>query len=271
MNTNLPLNNNGLVLVAINGKAVQTAPASSVSLLSVINVFPSSVVDITGATVKTVRVMCAGTRNTPDFYDFAQSGEADATATAGATVGSVTTGDEWVITVDGVPFTYEGVSGNTPAQVRTAMTALLTANTQRFTVSSTLVGSAILYTIHPPAGSTSYWNGRIVTSEFPTNDGPTFSLAVESDFVGGSGIAEQFQAFLTDQSLTASLPIYTGLLTNNATQVKNGPSFMINSKWIASSNYDGTNTTIIYQPPLLLQQSCIVAGDQTAASSTFNV
>lgn len=269
MNTQLPLNNAGLILVAVNGIAVATAPASSVSLLDVISVLPNKVNDITSTLVDTIRITCVGTKNYPDTYDFAQDGEAAATATAGITVGSVTAGDKWTITVDGVAFTYTMAGGNTASTLKTAMDALLAANTQGFTFTSSNNTGVLLYNITAPG--TSSWNGRVVTSTTPVNAGPTFSSPVDTDFTGGSGIAEQFQAFMDSLTLTSYLPIYTGLLVNGNTTVKNQPSFMLNSKWVVSSAYDGVNTKISYQSPLLLGTAYTVLGDQTAAASTFNV
>ncbi len=272
MNTTLPLDNAGLVLVAINNEAVKTPPSESISLLKVISVLPSKAVNFAGATVNTLKVTVAGTKLTPDTYDFEATGETTATATAGATAaGSATADDEWTITVNGVAYTVTTTGGETPAQVRTAMTALLTANTQGFTVSSTLIGSAILYTLTGPTNS-SGWDGYVVTSTFPTNTGPTFSVAVNTNFSGGSGIAEQFQAFLTAQGLTSTLPIITGLLVNGVTSVKNEPSFMLNATWIDSSAYDDVSTTtIVYKAPLGQTTTFKVRGNQTSLPNTFNV
>lgn len=272
MNTNLPLDNNGLVLKAINGSAIKTPPAQSISLLNVIRVEPGSVVDFSGNTIKTVRVTVVGTKLTPDTYDFAVAGESDATATAGFTVGSVTAGDKVSVSVNGEVFTYTTAGGNTAASIKTSMDALIRANNQNFTFTSSNNAGVILYNFTAPAGSGSYWNGFEVTTTFPTNVGPTFSAAVETNFGSGIGVAEQFQTFLTAQGLTSYLPIITGLLVNGVTTVKNGPSFMLNSNWITSATYNGTNKTVIaYKSPLEVLTTYTVAGRQTALTNTFNV
>lgn len=271
MNTNLPLDDNGLVLKAINGSAVKTPPARSISLLKVIRVEPGSVVDFTGTTIKTVRVTVVGNKLTPDTYDFAVSGESDSTATAGFTVGSVTAGDKVRITVNGEVFLYTTVGGNTAASIKTSMDALIRANRQNFTFTSSNNAGVILYNFTAPVGSGSYWNGFAVTTTFPTNVGPTFSAAVATNFTSGIGVGEQFQAFLTAKSLTSYLPIITGLLVNGVTPVKNGPSFMLNSEWITDSTYDGVSKTVIaYKSPLELLTTYTVSGRQTALANTFN-
>jgi hypothetical protein len=145
------------------------------------------------------------------------------------------------------------------------VTALLNANTQGFTQTSTLVGRAILYTLHGPAGSTSYWNGKVVNVSFGPNTGPTFSVAVNTNFTGGEGAAEQMQAFLTDQTISSPLVPFTGVLVNGDNKVSKGPSIMLNQLWVVSKTYDGTSTTkIIYDSPLLLPTSYVVSGSQIA-------
>jgi len=274
MNTSLQLNTAGLVLLAINGTAVATPPTKSINLLDVISVLPGSVVNYSGTQVPTIHVTVKGIRNYPDDYDFAVSGNSTATATAGITVGSVTVGDSWQISVNGVNYTYTTVAGDTAATILSAMLSLLYANTQGFTATGTNTTGTLLITLTGPANSSAL-NGYVVTSTNPTNVGPTFSAPVETNFSGGSGIAEQFTAFLNANLLTSELPLFTGLIQNNTTYVKNLPSFMINARWYTRASYNSTKgqTTITYEAPLGVPGGTQfkVLGNQTQVINTFNV
>lgn len=272
MNSNLPLNNSGLSLLAINGTPVATAPAQSISLLKVISVLPATIVNYSGATVSALRVTVAGIKNQPDTYDFALSGETTASATAGFTVGTVTTGDAVSITINGVVYTYTTVAGDTAATILAAVLSLLSANTQGFTVTGVNTTGVVLYTLTGPANSSAL-NGFVVVVTCTNGAGSTFGTPVETNFAGGSGVAEQFLAFIDSLSLTAYLPVITGLKFIGSTPVKNLPSFMLNSEYIQSSSYNSTfgTTDISYKAPLNFATDFIAQGNQTAVSSTFNV